>query len=548
MPEVPGLHAFCLDRLAWCRAQLGHPDEAVWLARRGVALLEPTAGDDHDPHLPELGVLLCDLAGYLLACERPIEALDAATRAVAVRERLHARDPKRFGGALAEALRRLGDALTALGRGQAAEEARLRAADLTGPVRDDAPAEKQDEGCTTADLAREYDRLEGMAEHRPAISAALHALAATTAGLPIVPADGPDRLAHSLSNLAATLCLLDRPEDEVEALRVVLALREAAEPMTEEDAGELALAVGRLGSARNRAGRPAEAAPASLRAATMLEDLVAAGHPGLRYFLGQAYEDAGHALSRLDESEDASARMRQAVETYDDLAADDPEYRDVLARASAALGDLLAGLGDLSGAAEAYERAANLYRALLAEGRTAVRADLRRTLTSAAMTCGRAGDSAASLTFTREAIGLLEQAALVDADARPALRQALHTTAVMSYGDEAYAAAERAVACYRRLDRETPGTWRRALVLTLVVLARRAAETERWRVVADAAEEAIPDLLENAPDDERSREVLPALLDEYRMAVVRLNIPDTRLAYAEAALRRLTETSVTSAG
>ncbi|GIH71994.1 tetratricopeptide repeat protein [Sphaerimonospora thailandensis] len=635
MPEVPGLHAFCVDRLAWCRAQLGRPDEAVRLARRGVALLEPTTGDDRDPHFPELGVLLCDLTGYLLACERPVEALDAATRAVAVRERLHARDPKRFGGDLAEALRRLGDALAALGRGQAAAEARLRAADLTGPVRDGAPAGETYEGCTAADLAREYDRLEGTAEHRPKISAALHALAETTAGLAIVPADGPDWLALSLSDLAGGLCLRGRPEDEAEALRVVVALREATEPMTEEAAGELALGVGRLGSALNRAGRSAEAAPASLRAATMLEGLVAAGHPGLRYFLAQAYEDAGHALSRLGEPEDAAARMCQAVETYDDLAADDPGCRDLLARASGALGDLLTGLGDLSGAAGAYERAVGLYRALLAEGRTAVRADLRRALISAAMTCDRAGDTAGSLTFIREAIGLLEQAVLVDADARPTLAdlleaaadglaevgddenaagvalhaadvarrlpeedggavrtgrclllaglatcrlgeigeglgllrravslldaadgtdampdlgQALHTMAVMSSGDEAYDAAERAIACYRRLDRETPGTWRRALVLTLALLARRAAETERWRVVADAAEEAIPDLLENAPDDERAREVLPELLGDYRTVIIRLNIPDTRLAYAEAALRRLTETPVTTAG
>ncbi|WP_169987051.1 tetratricopeptide repeat protein [Microbispora sp. H10836] len=632
MPEVPGLRAFCLDRLAWCHAQLGRPGEAVRLARRGAALLEPIAGDDHDPHLPELGVLLCDLAGYLLACARPVEALDAATRAVAVRERLHARGPGRFGGDLAEALRRLGDALAALGRGQAADEARLRAAGLTGPVRDDAPAGETYEGCTAADLAGEYDRLEGTAEHRPEISRALNALAGITAGLAVVPAGGPDRLALSLSDLAGALCLRGRPDDEAEVLRVVVALREVTqEPMT----GELALSVGRLGSALNRAGRSAEAAPASLRAVAMLEGLVVAGHPGLRHFLAQAYEDAGHALSRLGEPEDAAARLRQAAETYDDLAAEDPQYRDLLARASGALGELLTGLGDLAGASGAYERAVGLYLALLAEGRTAVRADLRRALTSAARTRDRAGDTAGSLAFAREAIGLLEQAVLVDADARPALAalleaavdglaeigddenaagvalraadvarrlpeeegaaaragwclvlaglarcrlgetgegldllrravalldaaggtdvlpdlgQALHMTAVMSSGDEAYGAAERAVACYRRLDRETPGTWRRALVLTLVLLARRAAETERWRAVADAAEETIPDLLENAPDDERAREVLRELLDDYRTAIVRLDIPDTRLAYAEAALRRLSGTPVATGG
>lgn len=399
--------------------------------------------------------------------------------------------------------------------------------------------------------------------------------------------------------------------------------------------GELALSVGRLGSALNRAGRSAEAAPASLRAVAMLEGLVVAGHLGLRHFLAQAYEDAGHALSRLGEPEDAAARLRQAAETYDDLAAEDPQYRDLLARASGALGELLTGLGDLAGASGAYERAVGLYLALLAEGRTAVRADLRRALTSAARTRDRAGDTAGSLAFAREAIGLLEQAVLVDADARPALAalleaaadglaeigddenaagvalraadvarrlpeeegaaaragrclmlaglarcrlgetgegldllrravalldaaggtdvlpdlgQALHMTAVMSSGDEAYGAAERAVACYRRLDRETPGTWRRALVLTLVLLARRAAETERWRAVADAAEETIPDLLENAPDDERAREVLRELLDDYRTAIVRLDIPDTRLAYAEAALRRLSGTPVATGG
>ncbi|MBE3011919.1 hypothetical protein IL992_22355 [Microbispora sp. NEAU-D428] len=416
-------------------------------------------------------------------------------------------------------------------------------------------------------------------------------------------------------------------------LRVVVALRETAEPMTQEAVGALALGVGRLGSALTRAGRFAEAASASLRAATLLEDLVSAGHSGLRYFLAQADEDAGNALARLGEPGGAARHMRQAVGLYEDLAAEDPGHRDLLARASGALADLLADLGDLAGALEAYERAVNLYRALLDEGHTAVRTNLLGALTSAARTRDRAGDAAGSLTFTREAIGLLEQAALVDVDARPVLAglletaaeglaeigedehaadaalraadvarrlseeenatartgrclrlaglarcrlgeieegldllrravtlldavdgtdvlpelgQALHMMAVMSPADDAYDAAERAVACFRRLDREAPGTWRRALVLTLVLLAHRAAENERWRVVVNAAEETIPDLLENAPD-ERARESLPELLDDYRTAVVRLNIPDTRLAYAEAELRRLQGTTVASA-
>ncbi|MEV7808620.1 hypothetical protein AB0O28_37275 [Microbispora sp. NPDC088329] len=282
----------------------------------------------------------------------------------------------------------------------------------------------------------------------------------------------------------------------------------------------------------------------SLRAATLLENLVAAGHPGFRYFLAQAYEDAGNALARLGEREHVVAHMRRATGVYENLAAEDPGYRDLLARASKALGELLAGLGDLAGALEAYERAVDLCRALLGEGHGAVRADLRRALTAAATTRGRAGDTAGSLPLAREAIGLADLAVLVDAgdgtDVPPDLGQALRLMAVTSSGDEAYDAAERAAACYRRLDRETPGTWRRALVLTLVLLARRAAQTERWRVVADAAEETIADLLENAPDDERAGQVLPELLDDYRTAIVRLNIPDTRLAYAEAALRRLT--------
>ncbi|GGL43470.1 tetratricopeptide repeat protein [Planomonospora parontospora] len=134
IPEVPGLHAFYLDRLAWCRAELGHPEEAVRLARRGVALLEPIAGDDRDPHFPELGVLLGDLSGYLMACGRPIEALEAAGRAVSVRERLAAMDPGRFRPVLAGSLRRLGDVLAALGRQRPAEEARRRAEELAEPA------------------------------------------------------------------------------------------------------------------------------------------------------------------------------------------------------------------------------------------------------------------------------------------------------------------------------------------------------------------------------------------------------------------------------
>jgi len=90
--------------------------------------------------------------------------------------------------------------------------------------------------------------------------------------------------------------------------------------------------------------------------------------------------------------------------------------------------------------------------------------------------------------------------------------------------------------------REEPGV---ELAEALADLAGSLTGTPRLR---EAAEEAIPDILENAPDDERAREVLPELLGDYRTGVARLDLPDMRLAYAEAALRRLTEPPVTTAG
>ncbi|WP_182907401.1 hypothetical protein [Microbispora sp. H13382] len=101
-------------------------------------------------------------------------------------------------------------------------------------------------------------------------------------------------------------------------------------------------------------------------------------------------------------------------------------------------------------------RAADVARRLPEEEDAAARAG--RCLVLAGPATCRLGETGEGLDLLRRAVALLDAAG--GTDVLPDLGQALHMTAVMSSGDEAYGAAERAVACYRRLDRETPGTRR----------------------------------------------------------------------------------------
>jgi tetratricopeptide (TPR) repeat protein len=125
--DVPALRAFVLDKLAWCRSHLGQPDEAVRLARLGTQLLEPIEADDHSPHLPELAVLWNDLSNYLLTCHRAVESLEAASRAVAITERLTAIHHDRHVANLVTSLRQKATVLSALDRHDQAQDLLRRA-------------------------------------------------------------------------------------------------------------------------------------------------------------------------------------------------------------------------------------------------------------------------------------------------------------------------------------------------------------------------------------------------------------------------------------
>ncbi|WP_405088315.1 tetratricopeptide repeat protein [Microbispora sp. NBC_01389] len=360
IPEVPALHAFCLDKLAWCRAQLGDPEEAVRLARRAIALLDPIEQEEGNPHLPNLGVTLDDLSEYLVACGRLSEALEAAGRAVSVRERLGAR----HGSALAESLRQLGRVLRALGREVPAENAFRRAEELTVPTAAAAVAEAPG-GLTVTDLARGYERypvdffagvdvtaadfsaglVPEMNPHfDPAFAQALRELAAVAGDVTFADPghDGPVGILRSLTNLAGELCSLRRPHDEVLAVRIIVALLHGLGDVIENAEAERALAIGRLGSALIRAGQFAEAALTSLQATELLHALVEAGHSGLRFFQVQAHEDAGHALHRLGDLPQAAIQLQEAITIYDQICVEDPVYRSRRETARQALARVLA--------------------------------------------------------------------------------------------------------------------------------------------------------------------------------------------------------------
>ncbi|MER5917680.1 hypothetical protein ABT124_47115 [Streptomyces sp. NPDC001982] len=106
--------------------------DAIHLARHAIDLLDPIENETDHPYLLWLAQLHHDLAVYLLADARPLEALGAVGRATPLRERLAETDPDVHTAPLISDLELTATVLDALHRPDQARRTRARIKDLTG--------------------------------------------------------------------------------------------------------------------------------------------------------------------------------------------------------------------------------------------------------------------------------------------------------------------------------------------------------------------------------------------------------------------------------
>uniref|UniRef100_UPI003D7196A9 hypothetical protein n=1 Tax=Actinacidiphila sp. bgisy160 TaxID=3413796 RepID=UPI003D7196A9 len=105
--------------------------DAIHLARHAIDLLGPIENETDHPYLLWLAQLHHDLAVYLRADARPLEALGAVGRAIPLRERLAETDPGMHTAPLVSDLELTATLLDALDRPDQAQRTRARIKDLT---------------------------------------------------------------------------------------------------------------------------------------------------------------------------------------------------------------------------------------------------------------------------------------------------------------------------------------------------------------------------------------------------------------------------------
>ncbi|MFD8077684.1 hypothetical protein ACFV3E_34105 [Streptomyces sp. NPDC059718] len=131
VPEDPHARAMIHCRGALALHRCGRTKDAIHLARHAIDLLGPIENETDHPYLLWLAQLHHDLAVYLLADARPLEALGAVGRAVPLRERLAETDPGMHTASLISDLELTATLFYALDRPDQAQRTRARIKDLT---------------------------------------------------------------------------------------------------------------------------------------------------------------------------------------------------------------------------------------------------------------------------------------------------------------------------------------------------------------------------------------------------------------------------------
>lgn len=130
--DDPGMRAVIHCRGALALHRCGRTKEAIRLARHALDLLAPIEAETDHPYLLWLAQLHHDLAAYLFADARPLEALGAIGRSTVLRERLVQADADLHTAPLISDLQLTATLLDALSRPEQARRIRARIGRLAG--------------------------------------------------------------------------------------------------------------------------------------------------------------------------------------------------------------------------------------------------------------------------------------------------------------------------------------------------------------------------------------------------------------------------------
>ncbi|MFF7895180.1 tetratricopeptide repeat protein [Streptomyces sp. NPDC007907] len=308
-PRRPAL----LNNLGTMLADVGRREEALEAASQAVAIRQRLAATNPDAYEADLAMSLNNLGTMLADVGRREEALEAASQAVAIRQRLAATNPDAYEADLAMSLNNLGTMLADVGR----REEALEAASQAVAIRQRLAATNPD--AYEADLAMSLNNLGTMLADVGRREEALEAASQAVAIRQRLAATNPDAyeadLAMSLNNLGTMLADVGRREEALEAASQAVAIRQRL-AATNPDAYEadLAMSLNNLGNRLLAAGRHNEALSVIQEALSVyrrLETRNLAGHES--DFVASLSNHAG-AFMALGDTEKAIDLYRQALD------------------------------------------------------------------------------------------------------------------------------------------------------------------------------------------------------------------------------------------
>ncbi|MEV1111254.1 tetratricopeptide repeat protein [Micromonospora sp. NPDC049751] len=405
--ERARLHA----RLGWRLANAGLQQEAAASYARAIATYKRLADTDAAVFATNFASVLVNFSHVLSDLGQRQRALDAASEAVGIIQRLTASNPAAFDTDIAAStLYALGDRLGENGR--------------------------QEEGLGyAAEAARFYRHL-----------------AASN------PIKFESKLAAALTGLASTLAILGRCEDARAAgAEAVEVYRRLAASNPAEFTPDLAGAVTSLSATLSASELYEEALPAAREAVEIYRYLAASNPARFEPKLASALNNLGAALSDLFRTDEALAATAEALELRRRLAASNPAAFDPeLALALNNLSVDFSNLGRREEALAATAEAVAIYRRIANANPSAFDADLARALANMSADLLHARRTTAALDAAAEAVEIYRRLSGSNPHAFSAgLARALANLAAsfseLGRKGEARAAAAEAVDLRRRL-------------------------------------------------------------------------------------------------
>ncbi|HXR71747.1 tetratricopeptide repeat protein, partial [Actinocrinis sp.] len=400
---------------------------------------------DPEPEPTVHARLWYDLAYREYVVGRFPDALPAAQRAVAIRERQGAGQEAR----LAESLNMLALVLSDLGRSAEALQYADRAVELSRRVADDDPAH-------AVNLAR---HLLNRGSHRHDLGQWADAVADTAEAADIRErlADGgpqaTDEFADALHNLGRMLRDVGRRAEALERAEQATALyRELAEREPLVYRPKLAIGLTSVSSLLLALGRPDEVLKPAHEAAELSRALVKL-NPVYESELAAALTNMSGAYTMLRQSAAACEAADEAVALYRALARANVGYLRLFADALDNLGGALLGTGRSDAALAAREESVTILRELAEENPEAHETSLADALNNVGTVLTDFNRPADALRYTEEAIAIHRRRTdhSVDANLATALQNRGLQLDLAGRHDEAVEPAQEAVALWRGL-------------------------------------------------------------------------------------------------